>query len=52
MNIMTLNFIKDEGEANKQSKKMPIKKMSKTKKRQIKRLRKIKKNKMEIDLTS
>jgi hypothetical protein len=49
---MTLNFIKDDCEANKLSKKMPIKKMSRTKKRQIKRLRKIKKNKMEIDLTS
>jgi hypothetical protein len=49
MNIMTLNFIKDDGSANKQTKKIPIKKMSKNKKRQIKRLRKIKKNKMVFD---
>jgi len=49
MNIMTLNFIKEDGESNKPTKKMPIKKMSKTKKRQIKRLRKIKNNKMDVD---
>ena len=49
MNIMTLNFIKEDEEANRPKKKMPVKKMSKTKKRQIKRMRKIKKNKMEVE---
>ena len=43
MNILTLNFLRDEVQLLKNTKKMPIKKMSKTKKRQLKRLRKIKK---------
>merc|ERR1712151_249157 len=49
MNIMTLNFIKDDTDPNMKPKKMPIKKMSRTKKRQIKRLRKLKKNKMDVE---
>ena len=52
MNILALNFIRDESQQATKTKKMPIKKMSKTKKRQMKRLRKIKNkndNAMKID---
>lgn len=56
MNILALNFIRDEQESVAKTKKMPIKKMSKTKKRQVKRLRKLKKkndsNSMQIDSES
>ena len=53
MNILALNFIREEQEPVAKTKKMPEKKMSKTKKRQVKRLRKLKKktdsNVMQID---
>lgn len=50
MNVLTLYFIRDENKLKKSSKKMPIKKASKTQKRKIKRIRKIK-NKAENDTT-
>lgn len=43
MNILALNFIREEQEPAAKTKKMPEKKMSKTKRRQMKRLRKLKK---------
>jgi len=43
MNILALNFLREEQEPVAKTKKMPEKKMSKTKRRQTKRLRKIKK---------
>jgi len=52
MNILALNFIREDQQLVKNTKKMPEKKMSKTKKRQMKRLRKLKKkneNTMQID---
>jgi len=53
INILALNFIREEQELAVKTKKMPEKKMSKTKKRQIKRLRRIKKktdsNAMKIE---
>ena len=48
MNIMTLYFIRDENKQKLKTKKMPVKKMSKTTRRKMKRLRKIK-NKMDVD---
>jgi len=51
MNVLTLYFIRDESKLKKPTKKMPIKKASKTQKRKIKRLRKIKtkSEKMQVD---
>jgi hypothetical protein len=48
MNVLTLNFIREDNQLKKKTKKMPEKKMSKTKKRDIKRLRKINKNKLQV----
>lgn len=42
MNILTLYFIREENKHKIRTKKMPIKKMSKTQRRKFKRLRKIK----------
>jgi len=52
MNILALNFIREEQQTQQITKKMPEKKMSKTKRRQMKRLRKLKKKNdtvMQID---
>lgn len=49
MNILTLNFIRDESKFKKKDKKIPVKNLSKTQKRKIKRLRKIKTGTLKID---
>lgn len=52
MNVMTLYFIREDNQTKKKTKKMPIKKMSKTQRRKMKRLRKIKvtdTNKMDVE---
>ncbi len=42
INVLTLNFLRDENKTNQNKKRMPIKKMSKTQRRKIKRIHKIK----------
>ncbi len=50
MNVLTLNFIREDNATKRKTKKMPIKKMSKTAKRKMKRLRKFKQVKVEDEM--